>query len=385
MRLYITCVIIAILAALVTTSPTPRLPDEVDVLANDALANLIGYERSHRDLNQTCTLRNAAIRREWGSLSLIERKKYTDAMLCLMSKPPKLASKDAPGIRNRFDDFVSVHIRQTPTIHATGNFLTWHRYYTWAFEQALRNECGYDGYQPYWAWNKYAHDPINSPLFDGSEYSLSGNGEYVPHNATPIAPITNVPPGRGGGCVTTGPFKNMSVNLGPVGPTLKIPGLKPQPGNELDYNPRCLRRDISSYVSMRWTKTSDVTGLIKNYTDIGPFQDTMQGNLTSGDIGVHGGGHYTIGGDPGGDFYVSPSEPAFYVHHAMIDRVFWIWQNRDPETRRHTVAGTITMFNDPQSRNTTLDDIVDLGGLVEPYRLGDLLDTTGGPFCYTYA
>lgn len=92
----------------------------------------------------------------------------------------------------------------------------------------------------------------------------------------------------------------MSVNLGPVSPTLKIPGLKPQPGNGLNYNPRCLRRDISSYVSMRWTKTSDVTGLIKNYTDIGPFQDTMQGNLTSGNIGVHGGGHYTIGGDPGG-------------------------------------------------------------------------------------
>lgn len=23
----------------------------------------------------------------------------------------------------------------------------------------------------------------------------------------------------------------------------------------------------------------------------------------------------------------------------MIDRVFWIWQNRDPETRRHTVGG----------------------------------------------
>lgn len=93
------------------------------------------------------------------------------------------------------------------TLTKQGNFLTWHRYYTWAFEQALRNECRYDGYQPYWAWNKYAHDPINSPLFDGSDYSLSGNGEYASHNATPVAPITNVPPGRGGGCVTTGPFR----------------------------------------------------------------------------------------------------------------------------------------------------------------------------------
>jgi len=93
---------------------------------------------------------------------------------------------------------------------------------------------------------------------------------------------------------------SMSMKLGPVGPTLRILGLKPQPGNGLDYNPRCLRRDISSYVSMRWTKSSDVTGLITNYTDIGSFQDTMQGNFTSDNIGVHGGGHYTIGGDPGG-------------------------------------------------------------------------------------
>jgi len=33
-------------------------------------------------------------------------------------------------------------------IFSQGNFLSWHRYYTWAYEQALRNECGYNGTQP---------------------------------------------------------------------------------------------------------------------------------------------------------------------------------------------------------------------------------------------
>lgn len=33
-------------------------------------------------------------------------------------------------------------------IHGNGLFLTWHRYFVWAYEQALRNECGYRGYQP---------------------------------------------------------------------------------------------------------------------------------------------------------------------------------------------------------------------------------------------
>lgn len=33
-------------------------------------------------------------------------------------------------------------------IHYTGNFLPWHRWFTWSYEKALRDECGYNGYQP---------------------------------------------------------------------------------------------------------------------------------------------------------------------------------------------------------------------------------------------
>jgi len=29
-----------------------------------------------------------------------------------------------------------------------GNFLSWHRYFTFAYENALRKECGYTGSQP---------------------------------------------------------------------------------------------------------------------------------------------------------------------------------------------------------------------------------------------
>lgn len=54
-----------------------------------------------------------------GSLRPSERKKYTDAVLCLLEKPPKLSAPDAQGIRNRYDDFVSVHIRKTEHIHFT--------------------------------------------------------------------------------------------------------------------------------------------------------------------------------------------------------------------------------------------------------------------------
>ena len=104
---------------------------------------------------------------------------------------------------------------------------------------------------------------------------------------------------------------SMTVHLGPVTPSLNIPGLEAQRGNGLDYNPRCLRRDISTYVSLTWTKTSDVLRLVQNYTEIGPFQDVMQGFSKEEHLGVHGGGHYTIGGDPGG---VCTLPSPFYIY-----------------------------------------------------------------------
>jgi hypothetical protein len=39
-------------------------------------------------------------------------------------------------------------MKNTLSIHGTGNFLSWHRYYTFAYENALRVECGYNGTQP---------------------------------------------------------------------------------------------------------------------------------------------------------------------------------------------------------------------------------------------
>ncbi len=88
-----------------------------------------------------------------------------------------------------------------PLIVSQGNFLSWHRYYTWAYEQTLRNECGYNGTQPYWDWGRWSNDPESSPIFDGSDTSMSGNGLKVSHKATGAGPAQN-----GGGCVTKGPF-----------------------------------------------------------------------------------------------------------------------------------------------------------------------------------
>jgi tyrosinase len=88
----------------------------------------------------------------------------------------------------------------------------------------------------------------------------------------------------------------MSVNLGPVAPTLD--GVEPN-GDGRGYNPRCLRRDVSSFAA-QWSKTSDTAWLIAENHDIYWFQTMMQGQFEKGYLGVHTAGHYTIGGDPGG-------------------------------------------------------------------------------------
>ena len=46
-------------------------------------------------------------------------------------------------------------------------------------------------------------------MFDGSAYSMSGNGIYKKHGCTnaTFTQLSCIPPGVGGGCVETGPFK----------------------------------------------------------------------------------------------------------------------------------------------------------------------------------
>lgn len=124
-------------------------------------------------------------------------------------------AKFSPLRHLQFDDFVVTHIQQTLTIHYTGSFMPWHRWFLWSYELALRDECGYTGYQPYWDWPKYADAPQDSPIFSGDDYSLGGNGEYTIHNGTVITPPPEIPGGDvqlpagvGGGYVVTGPFAN---------------------------------------------------------------------------------------------------------------------------------------------------------------------------------
>ena len=166
------------------------------------------------------------------------------------------------------------------SIHYVGHFLPWHRFYTAVYEHALRNECGYTGAQPYWDWVLDSEDLASSPIFDGI-LGFGGNGPKVPGNASdPFA----VPGRTGGGCVTNGPFKNMTVHLGPL--------------TSVTYNPQCLRRDFSPYMVSRYLGWNQ-TQLTLAQPDFGHFDTVVEGGPSFELSGVHGGGHYGIGGQFG--------------------------------------------------------------------------------------
>lgn len=69
---------------------------------------------------------------------------------------------------------------------------------------------------------------------------------------------------------------------------------------------------------------------------------------------------------------------------AVLDRVWWIWQALHPQIA-DTIAGTITVLNNPPSRNASVEDVVDLGVNAATRKIKELMDTLGeAPFCYIY-
>ncbi|KAG6031248.1 hypothetical protein E4U19_008130 [Claviceps sp. Clav32 group G5] len=323
-----------------------------------------------------------------GNLSLRSRREYIDAVKCLHELPSKIDPKLAPGARSRYDDFEAAHIRLAAKIHGTGFFLPWHRHFVHLYETALRDECGYTGYQPYWDWSKYAHRPVHAnPLYDGSETSMGSNGRYIPgRNGTvqplpvpvPDPPKLYCPSGTGGGYVKRGPFAHWTLHLGPVIPMTVRNGMpvraNPRPDG-LGYNPRRMIRDFNNTLLLEKNTYKIVNNMLTNMTDIHTFHPYFY-------RGPHLAGHLFISGYDN-DFYSSPGDPLFYFHHAQIDRIWSIWQALDFSKRENALDGTLTMSNVPPTRNVTLEDVMSFE--FEPSILvGKRMSPTKDGLCYIY-
>lgn len=106
------------------TSATPLAPRAVNTTVTNGhyLAENI---TSQTFFNGTCTADNVVVRKEWRSLTDVEKQAFIDAESCMISLPNKTS---LPGSTTRFDDFQAAHQQGTNTtygdiIHYTASFI----------------------------------------------------------------------------------------------------------------------------------------------------------------------------------------------------------------------------------------------------------------------
>jgi len=175
----------------------------------------------------------------------------------------------------------------------------------------------------------------------------------------------------------------VQANIGPISPGMQ--GITDLAADITVHNPRCLRRDLSPYIPQKWFTTANLLNVTVGAGSKTHrlFWTEIQGRYPNGFLGLHTSGHYTMGSDAT-DLYSSVNDPAFWLHHAMLDRVYWIWQVLHPD-EANTVAGTLTLQNRPPTRNATIEELLEMGVNGETKKIKDMFDTLGGtPLCYIY-
>lgn len=135
---------------------------------------------------------------EWRNYQTSDRQAFVKSIACLQGLP-SAGAQYAPST-SRYEDFVQTHQVMTDTVHQNGIFLLWHRYFTWAFEKALRNECGFEDGRamPWWDETLDSGKFAESPVF---------TSEYFGTLPTSTADA--------GTCITDGAFANLTCNIGP--------------------------------------------------------------------------------------------------------------------------------------------------------------------------
>ncbi|KAJ3515549.1 hypothetical protein NLJ89_g1692 [Agrocybe chaxingu] len=330
----------------------------IALVSNSVLA------QSKHEENHSATLKDRGCtkllqRKEWRVLSDGEKVAYTGAVKCLMSLPAQ--NPALPEAKTRFDEFQALHLHLADNVHRVGQFLPWHRQYLLSYERALRNECGYQAATPYWDWSLDAYNISASPIWDPvTGFGGSGvPGTYrlpkgVNYTENLIFPESFV------GCVMDGPFANYTVRLGP--------GL-------LRTN-HCLTRAVDQ--SYTGYITYEAVAKTLRLPTFEQFRLELEGGQAAHKM--HDGGHYMVGGEMS-NFYSSPIDPLFFLHHANLDRIWWNWQQMLPG-RLAEVSGYSTY--EPPHVNITLDFELYVGSVGDSVPIREVMDIHKAPNCYTY-
>ncbi|KAI0006752.1 hypothetical protein F4779DRAFT_550036 [Xylariaceae sp. FL0662B] len=295
------------------------------------------------DGNGNCV--NPNTRYEWDNYPASDKKAFVDAIQCLVESPA--SGKFSPA-KNRYEDLVRLHQSYSPEIHSKGTqqqthkFLLWHRYYVWAFEQVLRDECGFDRPFPWWDEKKWAGKFTESTIFTKDYFGT-------------LPKATN----GSGTCVTDGRFAGMQVSLGPAMTT--------------DYT-HCLQRAVDEAVTSQVGQKAWDTCFSR--TSWPEFHSCVE-------FTYHANGHNSVGATMA-DAIASPGDPTFFMHHLFIDYGMNKWQLADPK-RTTSISGCADVDT---CTPLSLDTVIHMGNICgdkcPDLKVRDLINTQKGHFCYRY-
>ncbi|KAH8881179.1 Di-copper centre-containing protein [Thozetella sp. PMI_491] len=291
--------------------------------------------------------REPAIRREWRSLEAREREDFLSAVLCLYEKRSLF-----PDRGSMYDDIVFVHQysgQAGDLAHKHPSFLPWHRWFIHEFERTLQDECGYEGQLPYWDWTVDWQDLAGSSIWDNELGFGSQDDRKVG---------VSVPGETAGEKCVSGPFKDVKL--------LHF---------NLTVRPHCLSRQFQLSKSEDYGTFSgedmspDIMGGLARSRDYGSLQYGMER--------IHDTIHNGVIGDM--NTWSSANDPIFWLHHAQLDRLWWIWQKEDPQNRFSEYK------NSPaQASFATIYDEMEYLGLFENRTVSEVMRTDTDILCYRY-
>lgn len=101
-------------------------------------------------------------------------------------------------------------------------------------------------------------------------------------NLTQTSAVDDLPGRTGGGCLTSGPFANLTVPMGP--------------DNSTASTPHCLRRDFTAQLATQTLNQSLVDWQLEA-DEFAVYDRRVQAlDLSLSGITTHGGGHFSVGG-----------------------------------------------------------------------------------------
>ncbi|KAJ2162060.1 hypothetical protein GGF46_000935 [Coemansia sp. RSA 552] len=226
------------------------------------------------------------------------------------------------------DRFARAHQALFESVHGSTTFFPFHRRFVQEFEDIGRQiDPGFT--VPYWDSTRDYEDPASSPIL--SSGTLGGNGQ---------GPDMCLPDGIQGGW------------------TMGFPGR------------HCLRRDYRDGDTMEpWVPAELISSYIQSDDQIADFREHIE-------YGIHGAVHLGLGGDAATRF--APNDFFFFMHHANIDRLWWLWQNSNHDPLDYNGPGT--------NGEASLSDVIPQNNDVsfDGARVDSVMVLGYGPACYTY-